>query len=159
MEGLLWVFAAVCVAAGIAGIVVPVLPGAPLVWLGMLFAAWADDFTRVSGWTLGFLAVLALSTIGIDLVAAAAGAKRVKASSWAIAGAAVGTVVGLFFGLPGVVLGPFVGAVAGEFVARRDWRAAGRVGVGTSIGLLLGMAAKTAVIFAMLGVFVFAYLV
>jgi uncharacterized protein YqgC (DUF456 family) len=153
----LWFLAAVCVVAGIAGIVVPVLPGAPLVWLGLLFAAWADGFARVSGWTLGFLALLAASTIVIDLVAAAAGAKRVKASRLAIVGAAVGTVVGLFFSLPGLVLGPFVGAVAGELVHNRDWRAAGKVGIGTSIGLALGMAAKTAVVFAMLGVFALAY--
>ena len=158
MDVLLWILAAVCVAAGLAGVVLPVLPGAPLVWLGMLFAAWADGFTRVSGWTLAFLAVLAASTLVIDLVAGAAGAKRVKASRWAIVGAAVGTVVGLFFGLPGLVLGPFLGAVAGEMATRRDWRAAGRVGLGTSLGLLLGIAAKTAVVFAMVGVFALAYL-
>jgi uncharacterized protein len=155
----LWILAAVCFAAGVAGIVVPVLPGPPLVWLGMLFAAWADGFTRVSGWTLGFLAVLAASTLAIDLLASAAGAKRVGASRWAIVGAAVGTVVGLFLGLPGIIFGPFVGAVAGEMVTRRDWRKAGKVGVGTSLGLLLGIAAKTAVVFAMLGVFVLAYLI
>jgi uncharacterized protein YqgC (DUF456 family) len=155
----LWVLAAVCVAAGVAGIVLPVLPGPPLVWLGLLCAAWAEDFTRVSGWTLAFLAALAAFTLVIDLVASAAGAQRVGASRWAIAGAAVGTVVGLFFGLPGLVLGPFVGAVAGELVARPDWKAAGKVGVGTSIGLVVGMAAKAAVVFTMLGVFVLAYLI
>lgn len=159
MELLLWTLAGICVGAGILGVVLPVLPGAPLVWLGMLFAAWADDFTRVSGWTLGFLAVLAASTLVIDVVASAAGAKRVRASGWAIAGAAVGTVVGLFFGLPGLVLGPFVGAVAGELAARRDWRAAGKVGLGTTLGLLLGIAVKTAVVFAMIGLFVLAYFI
>jgi uncharacterized protein YqgC (DUF456 family) len=158
MDLLLWILAAVCVGVGIAGVVVPVLPGAPLVWLGLLLAASADGFTRVSGWTLAFLAALAASTLVIDVVASAAGARRAKASGWAIAGAAVGTVVGLFFGLPGLVLGPFVGAVAGELAARRGWRAAGKVGLGTTLGLLLGIAAKTAVVFAMLGVFVLAYL-
>lgn len=90
MDVLLWILAAVCVGAGIAGVVLPVLPGAPLVWLGLLFAAWADGFTRVSGWTLAFLAVLAASTVVIDLVAGALGAKRVKASGWAIAGEGAG---------------------------------------------------------------------
>ena len=158
MTVLLWVLAAVCVAAGIAGIVLPALPGAPLVWLGLLFAAWAEDFTRVSGWTLAFLALLALFTIVIDLLASAAGAKRVGASRWAIVGAAAGTVIGLFLGLPGLVLGPFLGAVAGELVTRPDWRRAGKVGLGTSLGLLLGIAAKIAVVFTMLGVFTLAYL-
>jgi hypothetical protein len=101
IDVLLWILAAVFVGVGIAGVVVPVLPGAPLVWLGLLLPASADGFTRVSGWTLAFLAVLAASTLVIDLVASAAGAKRAKASGWAIAGAAMGTLVGLFFGLPG----------------------------------------------------------
>jgi uncharacterized protein YqgC (DUF456 family) len=162
----LWVLAAICVTAGVAGIVLPVLPGAPLVWLGLLFAAWADGFMRVSGWTLAFLAVLALSTVLIDLLAAALGAKRVGASRWALVGAALGTVVGLFFSLPGLVLGPFAGAVIGELLHRRndrpdgpDWKAAGKVGLGTTLGLVLGMAAKSAVIFTMLGVFALDYLI
>ena len=158
MSMLLWVLAVVCVVAGAAGIVLPALPGPPLVWLGLLFGAWADGFTRVSGWTVAFLGVLAVATIVIDLLATAAGAQRVGASRWAILGAAIGTVVGLFFGIPGLVLGPFVGAVVGELATRRDWRAAGKVGVGTSLGLLLGMAAKAATVFVMLGVFALAYL-
>jgi uncharacterized protein YqgC (DUF456 family) len=159
MTIVLWVLAAVCVAGGIAGIVLPALPGPPLVWLGLLFAAWADDFQRVGGWMLAFLALLAALTLPIDLFSSVVGAQRVGASRWAIAGAALGTVVGLFFGLPGIVLGPFVGAVLGELKVRRDWKAAGKVGVGTSIGLLLGIAAKVAVTFVMLGVFVFAWFV
>jgi uncharacterized protein YqgC (DUF456 family) len=158
MSILLWALAAVCVAAGVVGIVLPALPGPPLVWLGLLFAAWAEGFTRVSGWTLGFLALLAASTLIIDLAASAAGAQRVGASRWAIVGAAVGTVVGIFFGLPGLVLGPFVGAVVGELATRPDWRHAGRVGLGTTIGMLVGIAAKVAVVFTMLGVFALAYL-
>jgi len=159
MTALLWVLAAVCVAAGIAGIVLPALPGPPLVWLGLLLAAWADGFTRVSGWTVGFLGLLAASTLVIDLLASVAGAQRVGASRRALLGAAVGTVVGLFFGIPGLILGPFLGAVAGELLVRQDWRQAGKVGLGTSLGLLLGMAAKAAVVFAMLGVFAFAWFV
>jgi uncharacterized protein YqgC (DUF456 family) len=158
MELALWALAAVCVAAGVAGIVLPVIPGPPLVWLGLLLAAWADGFTRVSGWTLAFLGLLAASTLLIDLFSSVVGAQRVGASRWAIVGAAVGTVVGLFFSLPGLVLGPFFGAVLGELVSRPDWKAAGKVGIGTTIGLVLGMAAKAAVVFTMLGVFVLAYL-
>ena len=159
MTILLWVLAGICVVAGIAGIVLPALPGPPLVWVGLLLAAWADGFERVSGWTVAFLALLAALTLPIDLFSTAVGAKRVGASTWAIVGAALGTIVGLFFGLPGIVIGPFVGAVAGEMLVRKDWKTAGKVGVGTSIGLLLGIAAKVAVTFVMLGVFAFAYFV
>jgi uncharacterized protein len=159
MTVVLWALAVVCVVAGVAGVVLPALPGPPLVWLGLLFGAWADDFSRVGGWTLGFLALLAASTLLVDLIASAAGAQRVGASRRAILGAALGTLVGLFFGLPGLILGPFAGAVAGELTTRSDWKKAGRVGVGTSVGLLLGMAAKAAAVFVMLGVFALAYLV
>ena len=71
----------------------------------------------------------------------------------------IGTSVGLFLGLPGLVFGPFAGAVIGELATRPDWRHAGRVGLGTSLGLLLGIAAKIAVVFTMLGVFALAYLI
>jgi|CXWL01.1.fsa_nt_gi uncharacterized protein YqgC (DUF456 family) len=158
MPELLWLLAAVCVVAGVVGTVLPVLPGAPLVWLGLLLAAWADGFARVSGWTLALLAVLAATALAVDLAAAAVGAKRVGASRSAIVGAAIGTVVGFAFGLPGLVLGPFLGAVAGEYLVGRSWRTASKVGVGTSIGMLLGLAAKVAVTFTMLGVFALAYL-
>lgn len=153
----LWILAVLLVVAGVLGTVLPALPGAPLVWLGLLVAAWADGFARVSGWTLAFLALLAAGTLAIDFVATAAGAQRVGASKWAILGASLGTLAGLAFGLPGLVIGPFAGAVAAEYAVRRNWRAAGKVGVGTSLGLLLGIAAKVAVVFTMLGVFALAY--
>jgi hypothetical protein len=136
---------------------VPALPGAPLVFLGLLVAAWIDGFARVGPWTLAVLGLLAALTIAVDVVSTALGAKRVGASKGALVGAAIGTVVGLFLGLVGVVVGPFVGALIGEFAVRRDWRQAGRAGVATWIGLAVGTAAKVAIVFAMLGVFALSY--
>lgn len=158
MELLLWVLGGLAVAVGIAGTVLPALPGPTLVWIGLLLVAWSQGFARVGGWTLALLGLLALATYGIDLAASALGAKRVGASGRAIAGAALGGLVGILFGLPGLLAGPFLGAFLGELWRERDWRRAGRVGLGTSLGLALGIAAKLAVVAAMLGLFALAYL-
>ncbi len=155
---MVWVLAAMLVLVGIAGTVLPVLPGAPLVFLGLVLAAWIDGFQRVGWLTLALLAALTLASVGVDFVAMSLGAKRVGASRQAVIGAAIGTVAGLFFGLPGILAGPFVGAAAGEYLARRDAIQAGRVGLGTWLGLALGAAAKLALAFAMLGLFVTAYI-
>lgn len=135
----------------------PALPGAPLVFLGLLVAAWIDGFARVGPWTLAVLGALTALMIAVDVLSTMLGAKRVGASRGALVGAAIGTVVGLFLGLVGVVVGPFVGALIGEFAVKRDWQQAGRAGVATWIGLAVGAAAKLALVFAMLGVFALAY--
>ncbi len=150
---LLWVLAIALVVVGIAGLALPALPGAPLLFAGLLLAAWADNFMYVGWGTLVILGVLALFTYAVDLAAMAFDAKRFGASNRAIIGAAVGGLLGLFFGLPGVLLGPFVGAVLGELSARRGLHAAARAGIGATIGLALGAAAKLALAFSMVGIF------
>lgn len=159
MTGLLWILAVVCIVAGVAGTVLPALPGAPLVFVGLLLAAWADGFQKVGWFPLVLVGLLTLATLAVDLLATSLGAKRVGASWLALAGAVVGTVVGIFLGLPGLILGPFVGAFAGEYLARRNWRQAGKVGFGTWLGLVLGTAAKLALVFTMLGIFLTAYVI
>jgi hypothetical protein len=150
---LLWVLAAILVVAGLVGLLLPVLPGPPLLFAGLLVAAWAEDFAYVGAWTLTALAALALLTYAVDFAATALGAKRFGASKRAVIGAALGAVVGLFFGLPGILLGPFIGAVIGELTAQRGLGEASRAGVGATLGLVLGVAAKLALAFSMLGLF------
>jgi uncharacterized protein len=150
---LLWLLAAVLVLVGLAGTLLPLLPGIPLMLIGMLIGAWADDFTRIGWVTLAILATLTALSLVIELVAAALGAKRVGASRAAIAGAALGTAFGFFLGLPGLILGPFVGALAGELFAHRDPRRAVHVGIGAWVGFMIGTIAKLAIAFMMLGVF------
>jgi len=150
---LLWVLAALLVLAGLAGLVLPVLPGAPLLFLGLVCAAWAEDFTRVGWGWLSLIGGLALLSYPVDLAAGALGARRFGASPRAVLGAALGALVGLFLGLPGILLGPFVGAALAELSARRDLRQAGRSGLGATLGLALGVAGKLALAFAMLGTF------
>jgi uncharacterized protein YqgC (DUF456 family) len=149
---LLWAAAALLIAGGVAGLVLPALPGAPLLFGGILLAAWVEDFAYIGTGTLIAVGVLGALAIAADFVAGAFGARRYGASSRAVLGATIGAVVGLFFGLVGVLVGPFVGAVIGELTVRRDLEAAGRAGVGATIGLALGTAAKLALGFAMIGV-------
>lgn len=154
MTLLLWILAVLLVLVGMAGLVLPALPGAPLLFAGLVVAAWAEDFVYVGTGTMVLLAVLAVLTSAVDFIAGAFGAKRFGASPRAVTGALIGGVAGLFFGIPGVLLGPFVGAVIGELSVRRDLNAATRAGLGASLGLLLAAAAKIALAFAMVGVFV-----
>lgn len=138
---------------GLLGTVLPVLPGLPVMFAGMLLAAWVDGFTRIGVATLVVLGVLVVLSILVDLLSSVVGAKRVGASNKALWGAGLGGIVGIFFGLPGLVAGPFLGAAMGEMSNGKEWREASKVGLGTWIGLALGAALKVALAFAMLGVF------
>jgi uncharacterized protein YqgC (DUF456 family) len=150
---LLWILAAVLMFAGLAGMVLPALPGAPLLFAGLFAAAWAEDFAYVGLKTLIALGVMAALSYALEFAASALGARRFGASPRAITGAALGTIVGLFFGLPGILLGPFLGAVVGELMARGHLPSAARAGVGAFVGLLLATAGKLALGFAMIGLF------
>ncbi|HEV8397695.1 MAG TPA: DUF456 family protein [Vicinamibacterales bacterium] len=158
MTVLLWIAAGVMVVIGLIGIVMPALPGHMLILAGLALAAWADGFRHVSGWTLGLIAVMAVASYGIDFVSAAVTTKKLGASRRAMAGAALGTLGGFFFGLPGLIAGPFVGAVIGELTATKDVRQAGRAGVAATIGFAIGTAVKVAFAFVMIAVFAAAFL-
>ena len=153
----LWILAVGLVLLGIAGTVLPGLPGAVLVLAGLALAAWIDGFARVGLGTLAVLAVLTAATYALDFVATAVGARRFGTSWWGVLGAVVGTLAGLAFGLPGLLMGPFLGAFAAELLARRDVRQAGRAGVGAWLGFLLGTAARLGLVLAMIGIFAVAY--
>lgn len=155
----LWIAAIALIVVGVAGTVLPVLPGAILVFVGIALAAWIDGFARIPKWLLLLLAALTALAMAVDYVAAAVGAKRAGASRQAIVGAAIGTVAGIVSGLWGLLFMPLVGATLGEYLAQRDLRRAGKAGIGTWIGLLLGTAAKVAIVLTMVGIFAFALLV
>lgn len=156
MTAVLWVIAIALMVVGVVGTVLPAIPGATLVFGGIALAAWADGFTRIPVWVVVVAGILAALTWIVDIASAAAGAKRVGASGWAVVGAAIGTVAGIFTGLVGLVFLPLAGAALGEFAAKRDVIRAGKVGIATWLGLLIGTALKVAIVFAMLGLFAFA---
>ena len=152
-----WIAASLLVVIGLFGTVLPGLPGTPLVFGGLLLAAWIDDFARVGPIPLTILGVLTLFSLVIDILGAMLGAKKVGASKQAIIGAALGTLFGLFAGIIGLIIGPLIGAVAGELMAKRDIQHAGKVGVATWIGILIATALKLALVFIMVGIFITAY--
>ena len=159
---LYYLLAIVLVVVGIAGTILPALPGLPLVFAGMLLAAWAGDFQQVGVPMLVVLGLLTVFSLAVDFWATALGAKRVGASRLAIIGAMVGTVAGLFFGPLGLLMGPFAGAIGGELIHRRsllkqDLGHAARIGVGTWFGILFGTVLKLALAFTMLGLFALAW--
>ena len=151
---LLWLLAAIFILSGFAGLILPAMPGIPLVYAGLVLLAWADNFAYVGWITLTLLGVLTLLSYGVDFLASALGARRFGASPRSVFGAALGAVIGLFFGLPGLLLGPFVGAVIAEFTVHGSARAAAHAGVGATLGLLFGALLKIALAFTMIGVYV-----
>src|SRR5262245_52012319 len=153
MTFLLWVLGVILVAVGLVCVVLPALPGTVLIFAGLLLAAWAESFTRVGIATLVLIGLIGAASYGIDFAAAALGARRLGASRRAMAGAGLGTIAGLFFGLPGIILGPFVGAVLGELSAHRDLARAGRAGVAAWIGFAIGTAVKVGIAFLMIAIF------
>jgi uncharacterized protein YqgC (DUF456 family) len=157
-DSLWWALSAGLILLGLAGTVLPALPGTALVLAGIVLGAWIDDFTRVGWFAVATAAVLAVLAWLMDYVAALLGAKRAGASRQAIIGAALGTVAGIFMGLVGVLFMPLVGAGIGEFIAQKDHGRAVKVGVATWLGLLAGMLAKVVLAFTMIGIYVVALL-
>jgi uncharacterized protein YqgC (DUF456 family) len=156
---ILWyIIAGIIIVAGFIASILPNLPGIPVMFGGMLLAAWVGRFEAIPVWVIVLLGLLAAFSIVFDFVAGSVGAKRYGASKAAVWGAFIGTIVGLFFGIPGIILGPFAGAVIGQLASGSRVEHAARVGVGTWIGVLIGTAIKLAAAFMMLGTFVLALL-
>ena len=156
---LAYITAAVLILVGIAGTILPALPGVPVVFAGMWLAAWVNDYALIGSGTLILLGVLAGLSVLLDFLAGVLGARRVAATGAALWGATIGTVVGIFFGLAGLLLGPFIGALVGEASAGGSMIRSTHVGIATWVGLLFGTLAKIALSFTMLGIFMTALLI
>lgn len=142
MDILLYVIAIALIVAGLVGAIVPTLPGIPLIFGGIWLIAGVDRYRHVGLWWLLGIAGIGAIGLTLDLLAGALGAKRVGASKQAVAGALAGTVIGLFLGLPGLLLGPFVGAVLGELAAGNSVLRSTQVGAGAWLGLIFGTIIK-----------------
>lgn len=152
-----YLVAALLVLVGVAGIILPALPGVPLVFVGLLIAAWTEGFNRVGWVPLLVLGVLTVISIIVDVVSTVVGAQKVGASRLALLGAAIGTIVGLFFMPIGLFAGPFIGALIGEYLHGRHLGQATKVGMGTWLGIVLGVALKLALAATMIAVFAVAW--
>ena len=151
---IIWqVLALILVIAGLAGTVLPGLPGSLMVFAGLLLAAWSEQFQYVSTWTLIALAMITALTYIVDFAASVLGAKRLGACPQAIWGALLGGLLGLSLGLVGFLLGPFIGAMAVQYAHDKDLLQAGKVGLGAWLGMVIGTALKLALTILMIGIY------
>lgn len=155
----LWILSILLILVGVAGTILPALPGTILVLAGIVLGAWIDDFTRVSPMTVGISTVIAVIAWAADYFAGIVGAKRVGASREAVIGGLIGTVAGIFTGLWGLLFMPLLGAFIGQYWVDRDLIRARDVGIATWIGMVVGMIVKIALTFLMIGIFIVALLV
>jgi uncharacterized protein YqgC (DUF456 family) len=139
--------------AGLVGSVLPFVPGPPLIFAGALVYAFATSFAPIGIGRLAILGALGVLAYVLGHAAGALGARRFGGSWWAVAGALVGAVIGVFFGPLGLLLGPLVGAVGGEFMKSGDLEVSTRSGVGALVGMAVGIAANLGLAVVMVALF------
>lgn len=157
MSAALLVLGLVLVALGVALLALPAAPAIAVIFAGVASVAWADGFTRIGGLTLGVLFLLTIVGSLADNVATLFGARKAGASGWGVAGAGVGMLVGLVFGLPGIIIGPALGAFLFEVIRNPDLRRAGKAGLGGLFGFVLGIVAKSFFGMLIVGIAALAY--
>lgn len=139
----LWIILAIILLiVGAAGTVFPALPGLPLMFGGAWLLAYSSDYQIVGSFSVLILGIVCAIGMAMDFVAGVLGAKYTGASKEALWGAFIGGLAGVFLGLVGLVLGPLLGAAIGELLAKRNILLAGKVGIGTFIGFIVGTVAK-----------------
>lgn len=155
MDIFLIILGSILLILGIIGCVVPVIPGVPLAYLGLLCAHWTErahlDWYELVIWGLIVLVVQLL-----DYIVPAWGTKQLGGSRWGVWGSTLGLLIGLFFGFLGIIIGPFVGALIGELLyvnfhpkkklidvsKKEKFKRAFIAGLGSFIGLLVGTIIK-----------------
>jgi uncharacterized protein YqgC (DUF456 family) len=158
MDMALYLLAAALIVGGLAGSIIPALPGLPMIFGGIWLTAAVDDYRHLGLWWLLIIGGLGTAGVIIEFIASTLGAKRVGASRLALWGASLGTLAGMFLGIPGLILGPFIGALLGELASGTSVLRSAHVGVGTWIGLLFGTLMKLVISFMMVGLFGVAWL-
>jgi uncharacterized protein YqgC (DUF456 family) len=138
---------------GIVGSVLPGLPSTPIVFLAAMAHKLYFGEAGAAWWVIILLALLMVASLAVDYAASVLGAKKLGATWRGAVGAIVGGLVGLFFSLPGILLGPFIGAVVFELAGGRDWRQSSKAGVGATLGLVAGAIGKIGVCLMMMGLF------
>lgn len=153
---ILAILAFILIGVGFLGVFLPILPGIPLAWLGLFTFAIGTGFEKISILATVLFFIWMLLTMMLDFFAPMIGAGKYKASKWGIAGTFVGLIAGVIaFGFWGIIIGPFVGALIGELLARRSTGQAFKSATGALIGFIAGSLFKVVYIFVLLGFFVF----
>lgn len=148
MDFFLLILAILFILTGLAGCILPIIPGPPLSWIGLLLI----EFTRFGDFSFRYLwitALVAITVTVLDYLIPIWGAKKfggTKAGMW---GATIGMIVGIIFSPVGMILGAFAGAVISEAIAGKDSTGAFKSGFGSFIGFMLGIGLKlmTSIVF------------
>ena len=160
MDILWWCLTVALMLAGLIGTIVPMLPGATLIFAGAVLNRLALGPEQSVGWaTLAVLMGLMLLSYLVDFLSGTLGARYFGATRWGILGGILGAIVGLFFGIPGLILGPLVGVLLGELAAGQKLLPATKSTWGTLIGAAAGMVAKLVIAVGMVVWFVVALMV
>lgn len=136
----------VLILLGIIGCLVPVLPGPPLSYAGLLLLH-VSRFAEFSKSVLLILAIVAIVVTILDYIVPIWGTRRFGGSKYGVRGATVGLIIGLFLGPAGIILGPFIGAFVGELIFKDDVKYALKAGFGSLLGFLAGVGLKLAASF------------
>lgn len=158
MDYLLLALAIVLMILGIAGCLLPVLPGPPLTYLGLVVLHFSK-FADISKNLFIILGIVAVVVTVIDYVVPIWGTKQFGGSKYGMRGATVGLIIGLFLGPPGIIIGPFIGAVVGELIFKDDFKYALKAGFGSLLGFLTGVGLKLAAALLMTFYFIRALIV
>jgi hypothetical protein len=138
---------------GLAGSILPMLPGSPIVLAAAILHKLYFGADGANLWVLAVLAAFVLLSLGLDYLATSVGARKLGGSWKGMAGAVLGGIVGLFFSIPGILLGPFIGAFLFEYVGDYEYKRALRAGAGATLGLLVSAVGKFSVCVVMIALF------
>lgn len=145
--------AVILMLAGLAGSVLPGIPGAPLIFAVAVGHKLYFGQQSASILTLVILFILMVLSIAVDFLASTMGAKKMGATWRGVVGAIVGAFVGLFFNIPGLILGPVIGAFVFELAGGREWKDSAKAGAGAMIGFFVGLLGKLVCCSLMIGIF------
>jgi uncharacterized protein YqgC (DUF456 family) len=158
MDYLLLAVAIILMLLGIAGCLLPILPGPPLTYLGLVVLHFTR-FAEISRNMFIILGIVAVVVTVIDYVVPIWGTRQFGGSKYGMRGSTVGLIIGLFLGPPGIIIGPFIGAVVGELIFKDDIKYALKAGFGSLLGFLTGVGLKLAAALLMSFYFVKALIV
>ncbi len=152
---LLIILCSILMLVGLVGVVLPLLPGVPLAWLGLFIYALGTGFGKISVTTTVVFFILTLIILSLDFAAPMLGAKKYKASKFGIIGVFIGFTVGIIlFGFWGIIFGPLIGALLGELAARKKPGQAFKSALGAFVGFIVGTLFKIIFVLIMIGFFI-----
>lgn len=156
---LLWIIAIALIVIGLAGTIIPALPGLPMIFFGAWLIGYIDDYQLVGVTPIVTIGILTVIGLIVDWVGQSLGAKKAGATKLGIIGSMIGTFVGIFTGLWGLLFMPLIGAAIGEFIDHQDMIKSGKVGIATWLGMIIGTVVKLGLAFTMVGIIIAAYFI